>query len=388
MSPTLPLPELPEEALAHESRMRAHLRALAADAGGALTFEQFMEAALFAPGLGYYSAGARKLGAAGDFVTAPEISPLFGRCVARNVAAVLAGLDGGAVLEIGAGSGSLAAQVLGELARRGAPAPRYQILERSADLRERQRAALAGWASVEWLDELPARGLRGVVLANEVLDALPAIRFRIDQDGVSEEVVRLAGEALETAFEAPRTACLAPRVAALRAALPEPLAPGYVSEIAPAREAWVASVAEVLEQGVIVVLDYGYPRREYYHPQRAAGTLRCHLGHRAHDDPLAHPGVQDVSVHVEFTAIAEAAHGAGLEVAGFTTQAEFLLASGLLELIAEHEIGSEDYLAAAGAVRTLTLPSEMGEAVKVLALARGAVPALPGFAGRDHRARL
>jgi SAM-dependent MidA family methyltransferase len=227
-----------------------------------------------------------------------------------------------------------------------------------------------------------------VIVANEVLDAFAAARFRLEPEGVSEWLVRVGDDGLEAAFGEPVTPWLAPAVERLLDALPERLAPGYVSEIAPARDAWVRSVAEILEAGLVVVIDYGYARAEYYHPQRTQGTLRCYLAHRAHDDPFLAPGLQDVSVHVDFTAVALAAQDAGLDVAGFTTQADFLLASGLLEDLARTPPGAPQYLQLADAVKVLTLPSEMGEAVKVLVLARAGGAPLPGLAGRDHRARL
>jgi SAM-dependent MidA family methyltransferase len=392
----LPLPSIPPQSADHVARVTAHVVDLVERAGGAISFERYMEAVLYAPGLGYYSAGASKLGAGGDFVTAPEISPLFGRCLARNVAPCLEALGGGEVLEFGAGTGMLAATMLEELDRLGAPLAGYRILERGADLRQRQCEMLSGVGvgvgvgagRVAWLETLPEPGFRGVIVANEVLDAFAAARFRLEPEGVSEWLVRVGDDGLEAAFGEPVTPWLAPAVERLLDALPERLAPGYVSEIAPARDAWVRSVAEILEAGLVVVIDYGYARAEYYHPQRTQGTLRCYLAHRAHDDPFLAPGLQDVSVHVDFTAVALAAQDAGLDVAGFTTQADFLLASGLLEDLARTPPGAPQYLQLADAVKVLTLPSEMGEAVKVLVLARAGGAPLPGLAGRDHRARL
>lgn len=389
--PQLPLPD--EVARAHSARVVEHIRREIVGAGGAISLARFMDLALYAPGLGYYSAGARKLGAEGDFVTAPEISPLFGRCLARQVSEVFGRLGGGSILELGAGSGALAAEVMESLARDGALPERYLILEVSADLRERQQALLAEevpqWLSrFSWLDRLPERPLGGVILANEVLDAMPVHRFRICTSEVQECTIGWHNDRFRWGLAAAGRR-LAAAVARLQAVLPERLPDGYTSEINLALPAWVASLGSCLEAGVILFIDYGFPRHEYYHPDRSEGTLMCHYRHRAHGDPLVLVGLQDITAHVDFTALAEAAENAGLKVAGYTTQAHFLVASGLLELAAQvPDGGTRAQLALANQVKTLTLPSEMGELFKVLALGRGVAEPLVGFGLRDLRPRL
>ncbi len=385
------MPSPDPEARAHSARVQARLRT-AIDAGGAIDFAEFMEIALYAPGLGYYSAGAEKLGPGGDYVTAPERAPLFSRCVARQCAEALDALGGGTVLELGPGTGALAAEVLGELERAGVLPERYLLLERSAELRERQRATMAArvphlLGRVRWLDALP-EGLEGVVLANEVLDAMPVHRFRVDEAGPRElAVVRdEAGFAWRAVPPSPPVAEALERV---RAELEWDWPPGYESELSLAVHPWVRSLADVLTRGTALLIDYGYPRREYYHPQRARGTLRCHYRHRAHEDPFLWPGLQDISAHVDFTAVAEAAQAAGLEVLGYTTQAHFLIAGGLMDYASASDPGQPaEHLPVAQQVKALTLPGDMGEAVKVIGLGRGTAPGLSGFALRDLRPRL
>ncbi len=375
----LPAPD--PDARAHGERVAAHLAEAIEAAGGAIPFRQFMELSLYAPGLGYYSAGSRKLGAEGDFVTAPEISPLFSRTLARAVAPWLSALpEDAGLLEVGAGSGRMAADLLAELARQGM-APGYAILERSAELRARQQATLAEQADrVCWLEDLPA-DFTGVVLANELLDALPAHRV-IWQDGEHREAwVAREGEAFAWRSGPLSDPRLAPRMAAIAAAgLPEP----YVSEINLTAEDWIATLGARLRRGAVLLLDYGYGRREYYHPERREGTLACHYRHRRHADPFRFPGLQDITCHVDFTAIADAALAAGFRVAGYTTQAHFLLGSGLPELAGVVDDPREQ-LAMANGIRRLTLPQEMGETVKVMLLTKELDAPRPGFGLRDLR---
>jgi SAM-dependent MidA family methyltransferase len=388
-SGSLSLPAPDAQAGAHCERVTAHIRAHIERCGGAIPFARYMELALYAPGLGYYSAGSRKLGAEGDFVTAPELSPLFGVCVARQVAQVLEVLGGGEVLEVGAGSGAMAAALMAELAGLGAPWERYLILERSAEMRARQQACLAQWTGrVAWLDDLPDSGFRGVVLANELLDALPAVRFQASPEGVREWYVTWAHGRFGWALGEPEHPQLSEAVRAIEAALARPLAPGYASEVGLAARAWVHEAARRIERGLLLLIDYGYPRAEYYHPQRSAGTLTCFYRHRAHSDPLILAGIQDMSVHVDFTAVAEAATAAGLSLAGFTNQADFLLATGLLERLAGLAPESPEYRALTGQIKRLALPNAMGELVKVMALARACEAPLLGFVERDLRGRL
>lgn len=380
------------QSVAGDPRLVALIHAAIDAAGGTISFAEFMDMALFAPGLGYYDADAARFGVDGDFVTAPESSPQFSRCVARQVGEVLAALGDGDVCEVGAGSGILAADLLESLTAIDSPPRRYFIVERSPALRRRQRdlfeargARVA--ARVEWRDTLPS-GMRGVILGNEVLDALPAHRFRLRDGGLRECRVARQGDGFRWVESDGVASPLAAHAERVLASLGRTLPDGYVSELAPAREELIGRVATCLEVGVALFFDYGYGRDEYYHPQRSSGTLRCFHRHRAHDDPLILVGCQDISVHVDFTTIAEAATEAGLVVAGFTTQAEFLLATGLLDACRDVDPQSRGYAELTAQIKQLTLPSQMGEAIKVMALTRNFEEDLTGFTGRDLRGRL
>lgn len=381
------------------------LRAELSRAGGRLPFDRYMELALYAPGLGYYSGGSYKLGAAGDFVTAPEISPLFGACLAQAVQPVLSELaevQSGAgpveLLEFGAGSGALAADVLERLERLGCLPAAYNILEISAELRQRQQERIARLpadlrARVRWLDRPPAPGWRGLVLANELLDAMPVHRFRIDaQGGVEEQFVVERDGRLAPLWAAPVSPGLSAALARLQAAPPSgigPLPAGYESEINLRLAPWLRGLGESLAQGAVLLIDYGYTQREYYLAERRRGTLICHYRHRAHADPFVLPGLQDITANVDFSAVAAAAVSAGFELAGFTTQAHFLMASGLDRLLGESDPGDMvEHLKRVQGVKTLTLPSEMGERFKVIALDKGLVQRPPGFELRDLSDRL
>jgi len=374
--------------------MAAHLREAVRAAGGWLPFESWMEQALYAPGLGYYTAGAAKLGAspgapghalpAGDFVTAPELSPLFARTVAQQVHQVLNDTGTDAVLEFGAGTGALAEGVLAGLQDLGLAA-RYFIVEVSADLRQRQQARLAPYGSrVQWLDALP-ESFEGCVLANEVLDAMPAALFAwSDTAQVMERGVTLADSGDFAWSDRPAAPALAQAVAARM-----PPLPGYASELNLRAEAWMRELGRWLRRGAALLFDYGFPRHEYYHPQRAGGTLMCHLRHHAHADPFAAPGLQDITAHVDFTAMADAALAGGLDVLGYTSQARFLVNAGLLELLARLDpADAAGYARLAGPVQTLLSEAEMGELFKVLAVGRGIDGPLAGFARGDRRGAL
>ncbi|MCU0977176.1 MAG: SAM-dependent methyltransferase [Steroidobacteraceae bacterium] len=390
----LDLPALAPDEAEHSERVAAAIGEAIREAGGWVPFSTFMRLALYAPGLGYYSAGARKFGPAGDFVTAPELTPLFARCLATQVAEVLGRCGGGEVLEVGAGSGALAADLLAALAGRGALPARYRILEVSGELRERQRATLSARvpelaARVEWLDAPPHSAWRGVLVGNEVLDALPVERFRVTREGF-EAIGVVAGASGGFAFE-PRPADprLADRLKEIAGSLPAPLPAGFESEACLMLPAWIGSLAAGLSQGVMLFVDYGLPRAQYYHPARDGGTLCGFFRHRRIGDVLARPGLQDITAWVDFTAVAQAAAAAGLGVAGFATQAHFLLATGLeRELQQAPAAGAAGGLARSQAVATLMLPGEMGERFKVIALARGVDGPLGGFAFRDLADRL
>jgi len=373
-----------------ESRLSERIDAAITEAGGVLPFDRFMELALYAPELGYYSGGARKFGVLGDFVTAPELSPLFGYAVARQAGQVLGHLGGGRVLELGGGSGRLAADLLGELERLDRLPERYLMLELSAELKARQRATLEACVPhlagrVDWLEELPTGALRGLVIANEVVDAMPVSRFRIERGQVLEELVVVHEGRFAASWRPAATPGLAAAVVRLAAEL-GPFADGYESEINLRAPAWIEAIAQRLDAGLLLLIDYGYPRREYYHPQRRAGTLMCHYRHRAHPDPLVLVGLQDITAHVDFTALAEAALRVGLRVHGFAPQGHFLLASGLdgyLERLDPEDEAAR--LRRLQEIKMLTLPSQMGERFKLLALSRGLDLDLIGFALRDFR---
>lgn len=361
---------------------------------GELPFDQFMHMALYQPGLGYYASGREKFGEPGDFVTAPELGPVFGRCLARQIQQVLALSDGDSVLEFGAGSGALAVTVLSELAVLDALPTRYLILEASGALRARQQAAIAELdpaiaERVQWLDGLPAQPINGCIIANEVLDAMPVVRFRVSDAGLEEMVVRDQNGELATGFNPPGSALQRHWDSQLGGLINA--APGrtYLSEFNPAIGGWFRALADSLARGAALLIDYGYPRAEYYLPERDQGTLMCHYRHRAHADPFWLPGCQDITAFVDFTACAQAAVDAGFDVNGFTTQSAFLISNGLEQLMAESDPNDEvAHLKLSNEVKTLTLPSEMGERFKVLGVSKQIDATLNGFALMDYRWRL
>jgi SAM-dependent MidA family methyltransferase len=335
--------------------------------GGWISFARYMELALHAPGAGYYAAGAQKFGAHGDFVTAPELGTLFGRTLARQLKDLLGKNHG--IVEIGAGSGALAEALLKELSCE------YSILETSAELRDRQKRRLKD--SVRWLSGLPER-FRGVIIANEVVDAMPVHALAWRAGGTMERGVALEGGRL-TWQERPASGALLEAAGEIHPPVP------YESEIGLAGQAWVRRVAESIEQGVLLVIDYGFPRREYYHPERSAGTLMCHHRHTAHGDVFARPGLEDITAHVDFSALASAAREAGLEVLGYATQAQFLVNCGITDVLGEANIENAlHYAPLAAEANKLLSPAEMGELFKVLAVGRGMTRPLLGFSHNDR----
>lgn len=390
MMSRLPAPDV--DAAEHSARLAALIAGEIA-AHGPLPFAQFMALALYAPGLGYYSAGSRKFGAGGDFVTAPELGPAFAYAVARHLSVAMAGLDDWDLVEPGGGSGVLAADLLLALEALGRLPRRYRLLEISADLRQRQRDTLQArcphlLARVDWLDGPPDTPWQGALVANEVLDALPATRFAVHEDGLYEQYVDGdAGVFAWRELPAPPVldALLRERLADVLPRLPRP----YRSELHPTLAPWLAAMAQALTRGELLFVDYGYPRREFYLPERRDGTLVCHYRHHAHDDPLILPGLQDITAFVDFTALAEAAAACGLDVAGYTSQAQFLIGNGIEDWFAHSQaLPLPERMAAANAVKRLMLPGQMGERFQVMALARGLDgDALPGFQA-DLRHRL
>jgi len=365
---------------AHSQRLAALIAEEISASGCGIPFSRFMERALYTPGLGYYSAGAHKFGAGGDFVTAPELGPLFAQCIAQALAPVLRSLGSQAeFLEIGGGSGRFAAAALTHLAALDALPARYSMLEPSADLRERQQALLRECLPVElgarvnWLDGPPSAPWNGVVFANEVIDALPATRFAIDGRAVLEEYVVLDGPSFNTILR-PADAMLTAAVRHLERQLDAPLADGYRSEVLAQLPYWIKAVTGPLQRGGLLFIDYGYPRREYYHPQRTQGTLRAFYRHQVSDDIFARVGVQDLTASVDFTALAEAGTHAGFDFAGYSTQANFLFGNGLEARLAAHETRASsetERLRLRQQVKQLTLPNEMGERFQVMGFARG-----------------
>jgi SAM-dependent MidA family methyltransferase len=373
----------------HSGRLHAQLAAEIRAAGGWIGFERYMEAALYAPGLGYYSAGARKLGRGGDFTTAPEISRLFGGCVAQQCAGVFCEVGTGSILEIGAGSGALAADVLSRLESLRCLPQRYSILDVSADLRERQHISLERRVPhllerVRWVDSPPEEPFDGVIIANEVLDALPVTRFRWHPGSCEELGVALEGDRF---VWAPRPAgeALTSMCRSLAAAGGE-WQDGYQSEYCPRLAAWTREVTRALRRGAALWIDYGLPRSQYYFPQRRDGTLLCHFRQRAHDNPFVHPGLQDITAWVDFTLLAQCCAPAGYELAGFTTQAHFLAALGVdqeMQRLAGADPNRHARLA--NEARRLMLPGEMGERFKAMAWSRGLQAPLRGFSLHDMR---
>ena len=376
------------------AELAARIRARIAASGGWLPFSGFMEAALYEPGLGYYMAGGPQFGPAGDFVTAPELSPLFAACVADAVQPLLAAAGDGEIVEFGAGSGRLAAELVPALERRGAAPRRYRIVEPSPLLAERQRALLeggfAGATAFEWLAAPPRESWSGVAIANEVVDALPVDRFRVTPQGWEALGVGLEGEAFCWRAR-PAEDALATAVAALQERLPAPMPPGFVSELRPGLRHWLGDAAAGLARGALILVDYGLPRAHYYHASRDGGTLAAFRRHRRVEDLLADPGTQDLTAWVDFSALADAARDAGLEPAGFATQAHFLMETGIeseLARLIDSCDQERERAAHRQAAATLLLPGEMGERFKVMALARGIRGPFHGFGFRDLVASL
>lgn len=387
------LPPPSSDAQTASDALCRQLAAEIAAADGWISFSRFMERALYAPGLGYYAGGAHKFGAAGDFVTAPELSPLFAQTLAAQAAQVMA-LSAPHVLEVGAGSGRLAADLLLELEARGALPESYAILDLSGELRARQQATLAEHAPhlaarVRWLERLPG-GFDGLVLANELLDALPVHLAVWGSEEAPDAIFERGVSVADGRFvwrDRPAAGRLLERAQQLAAEHPLPV--GYLSEVGLAAADWTATWAPILGRGALLLIDYGFPRHEFYHPQRSEGTLMCHYRHRAHADPFYLPGLQDITAHVDFTAVIEAGHAAGLDFLGYTTQGVFLLNCGLTEVLARTPYEARArYLPLAASAQKLVGPSEMGELFKVMALGKGIEDTLLGFAQGDRSATL
>lgn len=384
------LPEPPEDLKRLSRELCARIRGRF-DSDGLVPFSRYMDMALYEPGLGYYSAGLHKLGPSGDFVTSPELGSLFAACLAGQVAELAEELGDFDIVEIGAGTGRLASGLLSRLPAGHLPR-KYLILERSADLRQVQRREIGNHAGllerVEWLDMPPADEWQGVLLANEVIDALAVERFRQGEDTLQQLCVGETGGRLDWGFR-PAPADLREAVDHIVSDTGREFRPGYRSEINLQLTPWLRSVTATLQRGLALFIDYGYPRSEYYLPERSDGTLMCHYQHRAHDNVFFWPGLQDMTAWVDFTALAEAADDCGLDVEGYCSQTMFLLGCGLDELLMDHSENSGDGGAAIAAeARQLTLPGMMGEKFQVMGLGRELERTLRGFRLQDLRHRL
>ncbi len=386
------LPEPDEQAMKLSSLLSDSIKSLIEKNSGSIGFDRYMQACLYEPGLGYYSAGSRKFGAAGDFITAPELSPLFSRCLAAQCVQVLNDQSSGVILEVGAGSGRMACDILLEMEQQNILPEEYWILEVSADLIERQKQLVSEIIPqhlnrIKWLDKLPIEKFNGIILANEVVDALPIRRFNKVNNIFYELKVKHYGDRFGwTSDQADKELVSAIEL------LEEKYGPwpeNYYSEINLLLDGWVKSFSDIIKKGLMLIIDYGYPGSDYYHTEREDGTLLCHYRHHAHSDPFLYPGLQDISSSVNFTALAESADSNGLNVCGYTTQAYFLIACGLEKLIgditskdikSQTEIGHQ--------ARKLTLPEEMGEKFKVMALSKNYTSPLLGFSVMDQRVRL
>lgn len=364
------LPSPSAEAISHSQQLQHIINQAIAQEGGAISFARYMELALYCPGLGYYSAGARKFGAEGDFITAPELGNGFAYVLASTLASVLAQLDDSAVcFEVGAGTGALAEKVLLRLQELNQLPAQYWILEPSADLRERQQVRLHAalqpeiYARCLWLDSPPEDSWQGVLVANEVIDALPTTRFIIEQGEIFEECVALDAKQQFSRVMRPADGLVAGAVRHVERNVKREFEDGYCSEILPQLPYWIQAIAGTMQRGAMLYIDYGYPRDEYYLPERDDGTLICHYRHRVHGDYFIWPGLQDITASVDFTALAEAGVSAGFTLAGYCTQASFLLNNGLADYIAQTEQNSNDVARYRENqhIKKLVMPGEMGE---------------------------
>jgi SAM-dependent MidA family methyltransferase len=390
------LPPATSGELARSAQVAAEIARRIAAAGGWLPYSEFMQTALYAPGLGYYVTERPIFGSAGDFITAPEFSPLFAACMANGIAGLLEKAGGGDVVEFGAGSGVFALNVSRALQRLKVPLDRYRIVEPSKALADRQRQLLEGDPGIaalrtrfEWLTAAPRSPWCGVAFANEVVDALPVDRFRVTKQGV--EAIGVVAVPEGFAWQArPANEALSRAVESLQRALPSPLPAGFVSELRPGQRAWLAAATVSLARGATLLVDYGLPRAQYYHASRDGGTLCAFRRHHRVEDVLQHAGIQDLTAWVDFSALADDARAAGLALGGFATQAHYLLATGIERELARIAAGVEerDRVAHRQAAATLLLPGEMGERFKVMALVRGIRGPLHGFDFRDLSASL
>ena len=385
-SSELPFPsDLAQE---HSENLISFIKNEIEENDGVISFQRYMELALYAPGLGYYTAGSVKLGEEGDFITAPEISSLFSQSLANAISPALKPEQ--VILEVGAGRGRMAADILLYLKQKNNLPKEYWILELSADLRERQKNTITETIpefidKVKWLNELPEQ-FSGVVLANELLDAMPVQLFQKKENDINEINVVWREDRFQFQLKSSFDERLVHRIKNIENELASEFCSGYVSEVNFAAEDWIKSIGERLQQGIIVLIDYGFPRHEYYHAQRDQGTLMCHYRHRAHPDAFVYPGLQDITAHVDFTAMADAALEADLKVMGYTNQASFLMGAGLLSFAeSNEETDIQQQMEIASQIKKLTLPHEMGELFKVIGFSKKCDVELAAFEFRDLR---
>lgn len=387
------LPEPDSDAKERSRQLTEQIKGSIVDNGGRISFSAFMQQALYTPVLGYYSNGLQKFGESGDFITAPEVSPLFAQCLAGQVAEIFSQLDNPCLLEFGAGSGALAVELLSSLEKHNALPEYYYILELSAALQQRQKQQLAEKiphlsARVIWLDQLPPQPLNAVVIANEVLDAMPVECFAMTHGVMQTQVVTIKDGHLVADFVAADTKTLQVKQS-IEQHCGQTLPSNYHSEYNPAILAWLQALSASLASAVVLLIDYGYHASEYYHGDRVDGTLMCYYRHRTHGNALWYPGLQDITAFVDFSDVAYSALEAGFSVEGYTSQAAFLLANGLSELHAEQVSDDvQQQIRLSQQIKTLTLPSEMGERFKVMALTKKFDAPLRGFTLQDYRNRL
>ncbi len=393
----LRLPEPDEVALGLSADLQKKIHFAIMENGGSISFEQYMQMSLYEPGLGYYSAGSSKFGEQGDFVTAPELSPVFSRCLANQCRQILLEITSGCILELGPGTGVMAIDIMRELERKNILPEVYYMLEPSADLRQRQKQKVKSEIPhlrerMVWLERLPEEEIEGIILANEVVDAMPVRRIEIDHEFLEIVVTSESGAGDQVGFKWNKKAIDQTSMKVVQkmlATLKQTLSMPYTLEINFYIKPWLNSLGAVLNKGLILISDYGYPRKELFHPQRRTGTLACHYRHHVHDDPFLYPGLQDITASVDFTAIAEAAADVDLHVAGFTTQAHFLIACGLDPFVLEQETDDvAERTRMTHQISKLTMPDEMGEKFKFIGLTKSLDIQLQGFSFIDQRARL
>jgi SAM-dependent MidA family methyltransferase len=390
MTTTTKLPVPDNIAKQHSDKLVTNIKQKIHAAGGKISFADYMNLCLYAPGLGYYSAGSHKIGSGGDFTTAPEISPLFSRSLAHHIKDVITQLPHADILEFGAGSGKMAVDILLELQQINSLPEHYFIIEASADLRQKQQhtinISIPELADrVHWLEQIPSE-FNGVIVANEVCDAMPVHVLHFAGNAIKERYVQLnASDNFEWCDDELSSTELLVEAKNIQNSIADQ---DYITEVNLHAEAWLNSIAESLKQGAMFIVDYGYPASSYYHPERDNGTLMCYYQHQGHDDVFFLPGLQDITAHVNFSALAQTAYDKGLDVAGFQTQANFLIAGGITELASAKSGDELTLLKQSAEIKRLTLPSEMGETFKVLSLTQNLDQLLPRLQLRDQRRQL